>query len=267
MAKAKSSMTGIWGPGLPFFRSTGAGGWLFVALAVWGLLCAPPWGAGDAVAHTPEEKAYYLQSRIVLRLNPADLRAGLAVGVWHLEYKDPARAREAFHGVLAHHPGHFVAKTGLALLEEVEHRPQEALDLIREAVENPGEGARDLIGFLLLVRGRLLVRLGQFEAAGEVLTQSLAEGGHAHDVYFWQGRIEEVSGRIGKAIGFYRQAIAADPSWPESYARLSALLQRQGKTGKAMAVLEQVLELQNPSPYPNNDIRVLWRWVMRPKSG
>lgn len=229
-----------------------------------------------AAAHTPEEKAFYLQSRIVLQLNPADPVAGNAVGVWHLEYRQLAEAREAFGRVLAQHgrvgiplAGQaLVAAAGRALVAEVEGRPEQALAGLPE-IGAPGtetvagEGPyRDFVGFVALVRGRLLVRLGRNAEAARTLAWSLEHGGYPHDVRFWQGRLHEAAGETGQAIARYREAIEADPFWPEPYARLGALLHRQGDDTGARKVLEQVLELHNPSPYPNNDIRVLWRHVM-----
>lgn len=234
-----------------------AGRPLVAAVAV--VLAAVGLGAAPAAAHTPEEKAFYLQSRVVLRLNPADTRARNAVGVWHLEYGELDDAGHAFDAVLERAPADPVAVLGRALILEIRGQPTGAL--ARVASLRPPAG---LAGFAALVRGRLLVRLERLDAAAKALAEAAALKADAHDVWLWRGRLHEARGRPDLAEAAYRQAIEAGPFWPEAYARLGSLLEARGEHEQAREVLQGVLNLDNPSPYPNNDVGTLWRWVLRP---
>lgn len=218
-------------------------------------------------AHTQAEKTFYLQSRIVLRLNPSDATAGNAVGTWHLEYNQREQAARAFASVLRQHAEDFVAPAGLALIAEIDGKYDSALRRVEAIRAHPPGFAP----FLKLVRGRLQFKAGRHEQAErllrEGLTMVLERKQNPHDYYFWLGRIREASGRPDEAIAYFRKAIAADPFWAEPYSRISLIHQHRGEREKAARVLREIVGLDNPSPYPNNDIMVLWNWVMRTQTG
>ena len=214
---------------------------------------------GPVYGHTPQEKAFYLQSRIVLRLNPRDTVAGNAVGVWHLEYNEVDEAARAFATVLAVDPRNQTAGVGNALIDE--HRGNFAGALAKvNAISGDSQG---LGSFLKVVRARLLFRLKKYREAERELTDNIPGNALPHDLNFWMGRIREETNRPLDAIAYYYKAIEADPFWPEPYSRLSVLHQEQGNHEQARKVLADMLHLRNPSPYPNNDIGILWGWVMR----
>lgn len=209
--------------------------------------------------HTPQEKAFYLQSRIVLRLNPRDTVAGNAVGVWHLEYNELEKAAQDFAKVLNIDPRNQTAAVGSALIDEIRGNFAAAL-LKVNAITGDTKG---LIPFRRVVRSRLLFRLGKYKEAEQELTKNIPGNALPHDVNFWMGRIRERTNRPLDAIAYYKKAIEADPFWPEPYSRLSVLLQEQGNREQARKVLADLLHLRNPSPYPNADIGILWGWVLR----
>ena len=229
-----------------------------MGILVTAFLAGPP---VDLQAHTPEEKAFYLQSRIVLQLNPSDATAGSAVGIWHLEYNERDLSAAAFAGVLKHHPSHPVSATGLALIDEIEGRHEQALNRL-EGLSDIPETLRPFLG---LVRGRLHFRLKRYAKAEAFFIKALETEKAPHDLYFWLGQLQEATDREDAAVLSYQQAIEADPFWPGPYSRLSLIYQRKGKTAQAREMMERILSLDNPSPYPNNDIGVMWRWVMRGK--
>lgn len=220
-------------------------------------------GGWTADAHTQEEKSFYLQSRMVLQLNPRDAVAGNAVGTWHLEYNEREKSRTAFEAVLAQHPGDFLARTGMALLAEAGGKFQAALNRAAAISGYPAAFAP----FVELVKGRLFLQAGQQDKAGQTLLQALrgamAEKQELHDYYLWLGRYSEAARKDLEAIAYYRKAIAADPFWMESHSRLSLIHQRRGERERAAQALREIAGLDNPSPYPNNDIMLMWRWVMR----
>lgn len=208
--------------------------------------------------HTPEEKAFYLQSRIVLQLTPSDAIAGNAVGVWNLEYNDLEASHKAFEQVARYHPGNFLASAGLALNYEQKASYKIALEMLETGKDLP----EDFLPFVHLLKGRLLFHTNKLaEAKGELL-QGLRKAENPHGHYLWLGRIAEVSGDIEQAIKSYQSAIKADPFWLEPYSRLSLIYSRQGKKEQAKEALRSIVTLDNPSPYPNNDIQTLWRAAM-----
>ncbi len=229
--------------------------------AGWVLLLAflCPLSPNPAGAHTPEEKTFYLQSRVVLRLNPRDARAGNAVGTWQLEYNELVPARAAFGRVLRNHPEDFLAAAGLALIDEAEGAPGAALERVARIAKFPAAFAP----FLALVRGRLLFRSGRVKEAEAALRGALKGAPDPHGVYLWLGKVREAADDPAGAIAMFRKAVEADPSWMEPYARLAVIHRRQGRPRLARQVLDSAAYAENPSPYPNNDIRVLWSWVMR----
>ena len=214
---------------------------------------------GPVFGHTPQEKAFYLQSRIVLRLNPRDTVAGNAVGVWHLEYNQLEKAAQAFAKVLAIDPRNQTAAVGSALIDEIRGNFAGALKIVNAITE----GTKGLIPFRRVVRARLLFRLEKYREAEQELTNNIPSNALPHDLNFWMGRIREKTNRPLEAIAYYNKAIEADPFWPEPYSRLSVLQQEQGNHEQARKVLADLLHLRNPSPYPNADIGILWGWVMR----
>lgn len=226
--------------------------WMLVLM---GLLFLAP----GAWAHTQEEKAFYLQSRIVLRLNPRDLAAGNAVGAWHLEYQQLKEAQQGFSTVLRFHPGHFLAAMGLVLIAEIQGNPGAALTRANAMGKTPSGFAP----FLALVRGRLLFKLGRLEEAERTLG-GIETTAQPFGRNLWLGRVMEARNRPEAALAFYRKALAADPYWLEPYSRISLIHKRAGRDALAARVLSEVLYLDNPSPYPNDDIRTLWAWVLRP---
>ena len=209
-------------------------------------------------AHTPEEKAFYLQSRIVLQLNPGDRTAGNAVGIWNLEYNELDLADKAFKGVLSYHPGEFLALTGRALIQEQRGKIDDALMLSQSAINFP-EG---FASFILLVQGRLLFQKGKINDAEKTILRGLKGADNQHGHRVWLGRVREAQGQEALAEKQYRLAIEADPFWLEPYSRLSLIYTRQGRSSEARQVMKDMITLDNPSPYPNNDIQMLWRWVM-----
>lgn len=217
-------------------------------------------GLREAWGHTQQEKTFYLQSRIVLRLNPGDSAAGNAVGAWNLEYQQLDQAAEAFSNVLRRLPGDFLALTGAALIAEIKGDTEAALKRIAAIVTHP----RAFAPFLATIKGRLLVKQKRYAEAERVLVGQREISRRPYGLYLWLGRIREETGAPEKAIAFYQRAIAADPYWLEPYSRISLIHKRAGRNALAARVLSKVLSLKNPSPYPNDDIRIFWAWVMRP---
>ncbi len=233
---------------------------VIAGLAALTLLMVWPAGLREAWGHTQQEKTFYLQSRIVLRLNPADAAAGNAVGAWNLEYRQLDKAAEAFSTVLRHHPGNFLAVTGTALIAEIKGDTDAALKGIAAIRTNPQAFAP----FLATIKGRLLFKQKRYDEAERVLAGQRESSRRPYGLYLWLGRIREETGAPEKAIAFYQQAIAAYPYWLEPYSRISLIHKRAGRNALAAKVLSEVISLKNPSPYPNDDIRIFWAWVMRP---
>ena len=245
-------------------RENGGKGWRLARMALLCWLVLPI--AGTALAHTPEEKAFYLQSRIVLNLNPRDAVAGNAVGVWHLEYNELAQSRAAFEGVLSHHPREPIAAVGLALVLMATGANAEALTHLNAHGLQPATAPEGMRPFLSLVRARLLFHAGGAEnlrLARALLEGTMAGAANPHDHHYWLGRITEAEGDLAGAAAHHEQAIAADPFWLQPYTRLAQIHRARGEHAQANKRLKDIVELNNPSPYPNNDISVMWRFVMR----
>ena len=215
-------------------------------------------GNPTVFAHTPEEKSFYLQSRIVLQLTPFDVTAGNVVGVWHLEYNELPQSEKAFETVLKKAPGHFLASAGLALIREHQGNDNQALKLVDEISKFPAGFST----FLSLIRGRVLFRQGQIKAAKSALLKGLPQAVNPHSHRIWLGRVFEKEEKFAQAEKEYRKAIEADPFWLEPYSRLSLLFNRQGRKKEALDMMSDIASLDNPSPYPNTDIQVMWRWAM-----
>ena len=58
-----------------------------------------------------------------------------------------------------------------------------------------------------------------------------------------KGTIEAMLGNLDKAVGYYRQAIATDPTFPTAYYNLGAAFARQGKESHALNALNKALTL------------------------
>lgn len=255
-----------WFPARPPARTGGIiWAWLLVIMLIPMGLPSTGW------AHTPQEKSFYLQSRIVLQLNPKDARAGNAVGIWHLEYNEKAQSRAAFQNVLKHHPAHPLATVGLVLLAEAEGDNQWAFEHLKAGnIKDGNSKAGDLnavpsrLGFFMaLIEGRLLFKLNKTAQAGQVLRAALGQTEYTHDLYYWLGQVLEREKKWAQAEKAYLSAIKSEPFWPGPYSRLSLIYQRRGEEAKARDMLAQLVALENPSPYPNNDVGLLWLWVMR----
>jgi beta-barrel assembly-enhancing protease len=88
------------------------------------------------------------------------------------------------------------------------------------------------------------IKLNQFGAT-EFLLESMARGKWTAELLYARGELYRARGKEGdfaKAIGFYRQAIAADPSLAESWRGMGVSLIRSGAKDEGKKALTQYLE-------------------------
>ncbi|MGE0828532.1 MAG: sulfotransferase [Hyphomonadaceae bacterium] len=147
------------------------------------------------------------------------------------------RAADMAEAALAdglHHP---LAFNLAALKREMEGRLEEAVTLLRRAVEIAPQdpGARNALGLCLL-------RLGEAEEALFHLDALLALRSDFAPAHASRGAALEMIGIIDAAQAAYSHALSADPGNIAALAGAASVYARRGQYGEARAAAEQVLK-------------------------
>ena len=167
----------------------------------------------------------------------------------------------------AAHPERYELLLHLALAHS-DRAPQEAITRYRQALALPLPPRLTLAARLNLAQ--LLLAGGDARGAGALVEAACNAAPELALVWFHRGVVERQRGRLGEAIGAYRQAAALDPQAPEtqqnlavclllggdiagarsSFNRAIALLREQGRSQEAEALRQQagsLVKLEAPA--------------------
>lgn len=96
-----------------------------------------------------------------------------------------------------------------------------------------------------LVVGNRMMAAGQHELALEAFTRAALDHGLTAEVLSGMGSATLGLRRLGQAEELLRQAVTADPSWPEPMNNLGVALMEQGKTAEAVQFFRRAYALDN----------------------
>lgn len=93
--------------------------------------------------------------------------------------------------------------------------------------------------------GHRLMAAGEHELALEAFTRAALDQGLTAEVLSGMGSAKLGLRRLGQAEELLRQAVDADPAWPEPMNNLGVVLMEQGKTAEAVQVFRRAYALDN----------------------
>ncbi|UWQ78463.1 tetratricopeptide repeat protein [Leisingera sp. S132] len=96
-----------------------------------------------------------------------------------------------------------------------------------------------------LVVGNRLMAAGEYNLALEAFTRAALDHGLTPEVLSGMGSAQLGLRRLGQAEDLLRQAVAADPDWPEPMNNLGVTLMERGKTAEAVQVFHRAYALDN----------------------
>ncbi|KIC30871.1 tetratricopeptide repeat protein [Leisingera sp. ANG-S5] len=96
-----------------------------------------------------------------------------------------------------------------------------------------------------LVVGHRLMAAGEHELALEAFTRAALDHGLTAEVLSGMGSAKLGLRRLGQAEDLLRQAVDADPAWPEPMNNLGVALIERGKTAEAVQVFQRAYALDN----------------------
>ncbi|MBY6056893.1 tetratricopeptide repeat protein [Leisingera daeponensis] len=96
-----------------------------------------------------------------------------------------------------------------------------------------------------LVVGHRLMAAGEHELALEAFTRAALDHGLTAEVLSGMGSAKLGLRRLGQAEDLLRQAVDADPAWPEPMNNLGVALMERGKTAEAVQVFQRAYALDN----------------------
>ncbi|WP_264212725.1 tetratricopeptide repeat protein [Leisingera thetidis] len=96
-----------------------------------------------------------------------------------------------------------------------------------------------------LVVGHRLMAAGEYELALEAFTRAALGQGLTAEVLSGMGSAKLGLRRLGQAEELLRQAVDADPAWPEPMNNLGVVLMERGKTPEAVQVFQRAYALDN----------------------
>jgi len=108
----------------------------------------------------------------------------------------------------------------------------------------PGADHRGQAENGLLVGNRLMAA-GEHELALEAFTRAALDQGLTPEVLSGMGSAKLGLRRLGQAEELLRQAVEADPSWPEPMNNLGVALMERGKAAEAVQVFQRAYALDN----------------------
>ena len=96
-----------------------------------------------------------------------------------------------------------------------------------------------------LLVGNRLMAAGEHELALEAFTRAALDQGLTPEVLSGMGSAKLGLRRLGQAEELLRQAVDADPAWPEPMNNLGVVLMERGKTAEAVQVFQRAYALDN----------------------
>ena len=168
------------------------------------------------------------------------IEQALRVAREHHERGRPAEARAACEWILARNPNHAAAWHQLGVLAAQTGQVDEAIALIRRAIEAlPGEGSFHVnLGMILEGRGRMEEALASYR-------QAVKLNPGAADWHYKLGNALRAGGRMPEAMASYREAVRLNPVHAAALNNLGNCLKIEGRIAEASACLQAVLRL-NP---------------------
>ncbi len=180
--------------------------------------------------------------------DPRDLDALAALGDALLELGRYEEAEKAFKNLKSKAPVPAV-DARLANLSELTGKPEEAIALMRKALEQTRKSAirPNTDAWYIGRLADLHFNAGQLSEAEE-LYKSVPQGVDAyHDATASLGRIRVAQGRLDEAIELYEEAIAIGPD-PHMLVALGDLYQAKGDQARAEELYSQLLEETKDDP-------------------
>jgi Flp pilus assembly protein TadD len=96
-----------------------------------------------------------------------------------------------------------------------------------------------------LLTGNRLMAAGEHELALEAFTRAALDHGLTPEVLSGMGSAKLGLRRLGQAEELLRQAVEADPEWPEPMNNLGVVLMERGKTAEAVQTFQRAYALDN----------------------
>lgn len=150
-----------------------------------------------------------------------------------------AEAERLYRQILAHDPRHADSLHLLGVLAYQQGEPQNAIDLIGQAIAINGA-----VPFFHNNRGLALAALGRVDEAATHYERALALKADYVEALSNLGNLRLMQGRAEEAIGLHKRALAHNPDYAEGQMNLGNALREQGKPSEAVARYERAIALR-----------------------
>ena len=147
--------------------------------------------------------------------------------------KDDEAAKD-YKEVLALNPGLYEAQLNLGILYLRDHRPADALPLLREAAKEKPDQPR-----AKRYLGDCLLATGDFAAAEDAYSEALALNPKLGSAELGLGQSLAAQGKLDEALPHYRQAAVLDPNLKSFLLELAATFSKSNRTDDAIALLKE----------------------------
>lgn len=142
-------------------------------------------------------------------------------------------AAEHYQKVLALKPHLYEAELNLGMLELRDHRPADAVPLLRDAVQQKPQQARPQ-----RYLGDALLAIGDSAGAADAFRAALAADPRMAAAELGLGQALAREGKLDEALPHYRQAVALDPNLKSFELEIAVALSKANRTGDALALLK-----------------------------
>ncbi len=218
------------------------GVWILFALLLLSALLSSagqldPQAAGlQALDHQDYQQAEQIFAKLAAA-DPKDYSALFNLALAETALKQDDRAAEHYKQALALKPGLYPAELNLGMLYVRDHRPSDAISLLREASQQKPDQPRPK-----RYLGDSLLATGDFAGAVEAYSDALKLDPKLGAAELGLGQALERQGKLEEASPHYRQAAALDPSLKSFLLELSEGFVKANRPEDAIALLKEFPE-------------------------
>ena len=207
---------------------------LFLASLATAAADADPQAAGlDALRHQNYEQAEQIFSKI-FAADPKDYAAAFNLALAETGLRKDEDAAAHYKQTLALKPGLYEAELNLGMLDLRDHRPADAIPLLREASKQKPNEPRPQ-----RYLGDGLFATGDFDAAAAAFRQALALDPKLAAAELGLGQSLAREGKLDEALPHYQQAAALDSNLKSFLLEEAIALEKANRAEDAIALLKQ----------------------------